>query len=87
MGDADQLARFGRGTPGQRQHIEQGPRAQQRVNPGLWHLAQHRNTLRGIFLGKDRNLGIGKETAIHKFLGDQWLGLGRGHSGDLQPSR
>ena len=44
---------FGSGAAGQRQDVKQGARAQHGINSRLLHFAHHRDSLGGIFFGKD----------------------------------
>ena len=73
VGYAYDLSRLGGGAAGERKHVKQPPRAEQRVNPGLLHLSQHGNALGRIFLGENRNLGIGEKATCHQFLCNQVL--------------
>ena len=80
MGDAYQLAGFRRGATGQRQYVKKSARSEYGIDSRFLHFAQHRNSLGDIFLGENRNLGIGEEAARHIPFRDCGLGLFGGHA-------
>ena len=75
VSDAYDLPGFSTCAPRQRQHIKQPARAQKRVHTRLQHFAHHGDALGGIFLDKDRNLGLGEKAARHQFFRNQVLRL------------
>src|SRR4029077_15688043 len=81
------LARPCVGAAGERKHIKQPPRTEQRVNPGLLHLAQHGHALGRIFLGENRNLRFGEKATCHQFLGDQVLRRSGRESRDMHRTK